>query len=254
MLAEINSSSPFDSIRHVDDAGNEYWSARELMPLLGYRSYYSFVAAIDRAKISILQTGKCDEFNIIPIAHEIIRAQGGGSNRSDYRLSRYACYLVAMNGDIRKPEITAAQCYFAIKLTAYDYLLQSGFGIKSDVFDFNNFGSQASVDKSGFVYLIESEGTNFFKIGYSKKLLTRLKNIQVGNPFQVTLVHRIFTLNAIELERALHDYYVNHLVKGEWYEMTSSMVKDFPSIAADLDMRIEYDVFKLERILLTEKS
>ena len=115
MLAEINSSSPFDSIRHVDDAGNEYWSARELMPLLGYNSWRRFDDAIEKAKVSIAVTGQTAENHIDGAVNMVKRPQGGGINQLDYKLSRHACYLVAMNGDPRKSEIAAAQSYFVAK-------------------------------------------------------------------------------------------------------------------------------------------
>ena len=110
-----NSSSPFDGIRHVDDAGNEWWSARELMPLLGYTKWQRFVDAIDKTKVSIAITGQTVENHITGAGNVVKRPQGGGSDPLDYKLSRRACYLVAMNGDHRKPEIAAAQAYFVVK-------------------------------------------------------------------------------------------------------------------------------------------
>ena len=112
---KISGSSPFDSIKHFDESGNEYWSARELMPLLGYSTWQRFNDAIDRAKLSIQNTGGCIKSNITEAANLVKRAHGGGSSQLNYRLSRYACYLVAMNGDPRKPEIAAAQAYFVAK-------------------------------------------------------------------------------------------------------------------------------------------
>ncbi|WP_225226161.1 BRO family protein [Komarekiella delphini-convector] len=105
----LNNSSPFDGIRHVADQGEEYWLARELMALLGYKKWQRFVDAIDRAKIGCQNTGASVQNHF---------TDAGLYTRdvpSDYRLSRYACYLVAMNGDPRKSEIAAAQSYFAIK-------------------------------------------------------------------------------------------------------------------------------------------
>ena len=104
-----HNSSPFNTIRHLDDNGNEHWLARELMELLGYKKWERFVDAIDRAKIGCQNTGSSVQNHF---------TNAGLYTRnvpSDYRLSRYACYLVAMNGDPRKPEIAAAQSYFAIK-------------------------------------------------------------------------------------------------------------------------------------------
>ena len=112
---KTNSSSPFDGIRHVDEAGNEWWSGRELMPLLGYGQWFNFVDAIDKAKVSIVIAGQTAENHISNVRNVVKRPQGGGSDTLDYKLSRSACYLVAMNGDPRKPEIAAAQAYFVAK-------------------------------------------------------------------------------------------------------------------------------------------
>lgn len=103
--------SPFDAIKHVDPDGSEWWSARELMSLLGYTKWERFADAIERAIASAQATGH-DVDQAFSRRREI--GQSGGA-RIDYRLTRYACYLIAMNGDPRKPEIAAAQAYFAVK-------------------------------------------------------------------------------------------------------------------------------------------
>lgn len=103
--------SPFDAIRYEDENG-EYWWARDLMLLLGYEQWRRFEEAIERAQAAARNAG----LYIADHAFCRVRQEGtGGAPRTDYRLSRYACYLVAMNGDPRKPEIAAAQTYFAVK-------------------------------------------------------------------------------------------------------------------------------------------
>ncbi len=100
--------SPFDAIRREDEAG-EYWSGRDLMPLLDYEKWERFEDAIDRAAVAARNSGHASAFSRL-------REEGtGGRPRTDYRLSRFAAYLVAMNGDPRKPAIASAQAYFAIK-------------------------------------------------------------------------------------------------------------------------------------------
>lgn len=104
------SKSPFDSIKRLDREGHEYWLARELMGLLGYKQYRRFAEAIDRAILSQQNAGNSVSKDFLP---EV--AKTSGRPQEDCKLSRYACYLVAMNGDPRKPEIAQAQSYFVVK-------------------------------------------------------------------------------------------------------------------------------------------
>jgi BRO family, N-terminal domain len=101
--------SPFDAILRLDQ-DVEYWLARELMPLLGYPRWSDFVQAVERAKVA------CENVkNSVTENFSGLLLKTKGRPKEDYRLSRYACYLVAMNGDPRKVEIAQAQTYFAIK-------------------------------------------------------------------------------------------------------------------------------------------
>lgn len=104
--------SPFDAIRRVTPEGREFWSARELMPLLGYERWERFADAIDRAKIAAHNSGSSVAQNF-PASAKVSGTRGPA--QADYHLSRYACYLTAMSGDARKPEVAAALTYFAIK-------------------------------------------------------------------------------------------------------------------------------------------
>lgn len=118
LTQEDISSSPFDAIRHYDESGNEYWSARELQGLLGYKQWRQFEDTVERAKVACANTGISEDGVLTRFADaRKMVDQGSGAQREvkDYRLDRYACYLTAMNGDPRKPEIAAAQTYFAVK-------------------------------------------------------------------------------------------------------------------------------------------
>jgi hypothetical protein len=102
--------SPFDAIRREDERG-EHWSARNLMPLMGYGAdWRNFAEAIDRAKRTAANTGYDPADLFVHVTEKT-----GGRPREDFRLTRFAAYLVAMNGDPRKPEVAAAQAYFAVR-------------------------------------------------------------------------------------------------------------------------------------------
>lgn len=103
--------SPFDQIKRADERG-EYWSARDLMPLMGYTKWQAFEVPLNRAMKSAEAQGVNVENNFTGSR----KVSGGrGPSQFDYRLTRFACYLVAMNGDPNKPEVAAAQAYFAVR-------------------------------------------------------------------------------------------------------------------------------------------
>lgn len=110
-LFNQDAQSPFDAICRTDVDG-EFWSARELMPMLGYAKWERFEDTIERALISARIAGGEQGFSR---CREDGRSSSTGYARDNYRLSRHACYLVAMVGDVNKPEIAAALGYFAVR-------------------------------------------------------------------------------------------------------------------------------------------
>jgi DNA-damage-inducible protein D len=104
----------FDSIKHLSPYNVEYWEARELMPLLGYKTWREFQGAIKRAMTSCEATGNVITDQFVSNYKLIDMAKGAKRELQDYYLSRVACYLIAMNGNPRLPEIATAQRYFAI--------------------------------------------------------------------------------------------------------------------------------------------
>lgn len=104
----------FEQIKKINEYDQEFWSARDLMFTLGYTRWENFEVAISRAKKSCKNSNQNihDHFRGITKMVQI----GSGTERptNDYDLSRYACYLIAQNGDPRKVEIALAQTYFAI--------------------------------------------------------------------------------------------------------------------------------------------
>ena len=105
----------FENIKHIDEFGTEFWYARELQVVLDYKEWRKFENVIKKAIKS------CENSSISAIDHFVnidkMVQIGSGAERKqqDYKLSRYACYLIAQNGDSRKKVIALAQTYFAIQ-------------------------------------------------------------------------------------------------------------------------------------------
>jgi DNA-damage-inducible protein D len=106
--------SPFDAIRREDEQG-EYWMARDLQELLGYSQWRRFNDTINRARVSVAAAGGDVRQHFSQVSQLADAGNLGNQNRSDFRMTRYGCYLVAMNGDTSKREIADAQQYFAVK-------------------------------------------------------------------------------------------------------------------------------------------
>ena len=109
------SQQTFENIKHTDENGTEFWYARELQKALEYTEYGKFLPVIEKAIEACRKTG-FDEGNHFAHVSEMVRIGSGAERKMDsYKLSRYACYLIVMNGDPRKEVIALGQTYFAVK-------------------------------------------------------------------------------------------------------------------------------------------
>ena len=116
LLSNIDKNNKsFEDIKHIDENGVEFWYARELMKVLQYSKWQNFKKIIDKAEIS------CENSNISILEHftdvskTIKMPKSAEKTILDYKLTRYACYLIAQNGDSRKKVIALAQTYFAVQ-------------------------------------------------------------------------------------------------------------------------------------------
>lgn len=104
----------FESAAHTEDNA-EYWLGRDLQELLGYDKWDNFLAVVQKAKESCLTTGQEASDHFADVSKMVQIGSGAARAIPDVRLSRYACYLIAQNGDPKKPAVAFAQTYFAIQ-------------------------------------------------------------------------------------------------------------------------------------------
>ena len=130
-LENINETI-FESIKHVDDDGNEYWYARELIKVLKYSNWQNFEKVINKSKISCANSNYMVKDHFIDISKMVSIGSKTKRELNDYKLSRYACYLIAQNGDSRKKVIALAQTYFAIQTRKHELLEQEYNNLTED--------------------------------------------------------------------------------------------------------------------------
>ncbi len=112
---EQHKNQSFEEIKHTDANGNEYWYARELQIVLDYKEWRKFENVINKAKEACKNSGISAFEHFVGADKLSKRANNAEVIIKDYKLSRYACYLIAQNGDSRKKVIALAQTYFAVQ-------------------------------------------------------------------------------------------------------------------------------------------
>lgn len=107
--------SPFDALRHIDGAGNEYWSARDLAQVLDYSQWRNFKYALNKAKVACQKSGADPADHFAASSKMVGLGSGGQREVEDYHISRYGCYLLIQNADPEKEIVALGQTYFTVQ-------------------------------------------------------------------------------------------------------------------------------------------
>lgn len=245
----------FEDIKHIDEYGNEYWEARELMTILEYRKWQKFINVINASKIACEKSENSinDHFTQVGKMVEI----GSGTKRKvlDYKLSRYACYLIVQNSDPRKEVVALGQTYFAIQtrrqeisqkdynmLTEDEKRLYQRSLTKKGNYSLNKAAKDAGVknfDKFhnyGYKGLYNGETADDIakrkKLRYREDILDNMGSEElIANLFRISQTEQKLKRDNVKTEKDANDthYEVGSKIRETIKELGGTMPEDLPT-------------------------
>ena len=253
-LVKINETI-FESIKHVDDDGNEYWYARELQKVLEYTEWRKFVGVIKKAINSCKASNYVTSDHFVGADKMINLGKGGQRKVSDYKLSRYACYLIAQNGDSRKKVIALAQTYFAIQTRKHELLEQEYNNLNEDekrlyrrrqkrdgnkiLYKIAKEKGVKNLDKftnAGYKGLYNGETANDIAkrkgLRYSEDILDNMGSVELGaNIFRITQTEALLEKQEEPNEKIATNthYKVGKTVRKAIEDLGGTMPEDLPT-------------------------
>ena len=258
IISKLNKS--FEEYAYEQD-GVEYWLARELQELLGYTDWRNFSNAINKAKESCETTNERVLDHFVDVNKMVKIGSGAERKQEDIMLTRYACYLIAQNGDPKKQQIAFAQSYFAIqtrkqelleeriqlmeRLAAREKLAATETELSKNIFE-------RGVDNKGFA-IIRSKGDGAMFGGHNTSAMKRKLGIAENRPLADFLP--TITITAKQLATEITNFNVKkNDLKGET-KITTEHVKNNKDVRALLgksgikpeQLPAEEDIKKLER-------
>lgn len=256
----IKLNKRFEEYAYQQD-GIEYWLARELQELLEYTQWRNFENVIAKAKIACEKSGNAVSDHFADVSKTIQMPKGATKIVPDFMLTRYACYLIAQNGDPKKEQIAFAQSYFAIQTRKQELLeeriqlmerLQAREKLAATETELSKNIYERGVDNSGFAR-IRSKGDWAMFGGYNTSDMKRKLGIKENRPLADFLPTITITAKQLATEITNFNVKKNNL-QGEG-NITSEHVKNNKDVRGLLgksgikpeELPIEEDIKKLER-------
>ncbi len=257
-IAKLNKT--FEECAYEQD-GVEYWLARELQELLGYADWRNFLNAVEKAKISCKNASEAIKDHFVDVTKMVKIGSGAERKQEDIMLTRYACYLIAQNGDPKKEQIAFAQSYFAIQTRKQELLeeriklmerLQAREKLAATETELSKNIYERGVDNKGFA-TIRSKGDWALFGGYNTSAMKRKLGIAESRPLADFLPTITITAKQLATEITNFNVQKNNL-RGE-AKITNEHVKNNTDIRTLLgksgikpeQLPPEEDIKKLER-------
>lgn len=258
----------FEDYAKIDSDGVEFWYARDLQGLLGYAKWDNFSGVLDKAKLACTNSGGNTTDHFADVGKMVSLGSGSQREIQDVMLTRYACYLVAQNGDPKKEEIAFAQCYFAVQTRKLEVIeerlreverLSAREKLTSSEREFGRVLYEHGVDEKG-IQTIRSKGDTALFGGKS----TREMKAQMGIPEKKALADHLptVTITAKNLATEITNYNVDRKKLCGESPITTEHVQNNSDVR-DLLLRRgitpenlppEEDVKKLERRVRSQEK
>ena len=256
MEIEKYNEKMFEKIKHIDEYGNEYWEARELQRMLEYKEWRNFRKVIDKAIIACVNSNCClYEYQFVMFNKPIKGGNGNIQLVDDFKLSRYACYLIVQNGDSKKKPIALGQTYFAIQTRKMELTEEEYSKLSEDEKRLYKRKQTKAGNKSLYKVALAKGVKNFDKftnagykglyngetaddiakrkgIRYREEILDYMGSAELGaNLFRITQTEELLERQKIQSEKLASDthYNVGIAIRKTIKELGNTMPEELPT-------------------------
>ena len=243
----------FESIKHIDELGQEYWEARELQKILGYKEWRYFYSVIEKAQIACVQSNN-NISSHFGVNTKIVKAGATNKTIIDYKLSRYACYLIVQNANPKYEMIALGQTYFAIQtrkmelveeykeLTEDEKRLYTRKKVSDGNYSLNRTAVSSGVKNlaefhnAGYKGLYNGETADKIfkrkKLKYREDILDNMGSLELGaNLFRITQTEDKLKRDKVDNEYTANSvhYEIGKKVRNAIKDMGGTMPEDLPT-------------------------